>query len=94
MSDLPDGYDTPAGERGARLSGCQRQRIAIVRALRTARAGRTTLVVAHRPSTLRTAHTVVLLEEGRVVDSGPHDELLARCPAYRRLLNERAPRVG
>ncbi|MFC9125668.1 hypothetical protein ACFT4A_02320 [Streptomyces sp. NPDC057099] len=48
------------------------------RAVRTARTGRTTLIVAHRPSTLRTADTVVLLEEGRIIDTGPHDELLAR----------------
>ncbi|WP_345574150.1 ABC transporter ATP-binding protein [Streptomyces prasinosporus] len=60
------------------------------RAMRTARTGRTTLIVAHPPSTLRTADTVVLLEEGRIVDTGPHDKLLARCPAYRRLLNEGA----
>ncbi|MFF0300514.1 ABC transporter ATP-binding protein [Streptomyces sp. NPDC004562] len=118
VNDLPDGYDTPAGERGAHLSGGQRQRIAIARALvtgapvlvldeavsnldaeseaeveralRAARSGRTTLIVAHRPSTLRTADTVVLLEEGRIVDIGPHDELLARCPSYGRLLNEGA----
>ncbi|MFC5228009.1 ABC transporter ATP-binding protein [Streptomyces fimbriatus] len=118
VGDLPEGYDTPAGERGAHLSGGQRQRIAIARALltgapvlvldeavssldaeseaevdramRTARTGRTTLIVAHRPSTLRTADTVVLLEEGRIVDAGPHHALLARSPAYRSLLKEGA----
>lgn len=57
------------------------------RALRAARTGRTTLIVAHRPSTLATADTVVLLEEGRIVDVGHHQELLARCPAYEALLN-------
>ncbi|MFF0598911.1 ABC transporter ATP-binding protein [Streptomyces antibioticus] len=67
---------------------------AVDRALRAVRAGRTTLVIAHRPSTLRTADTVVLLEEGRVVDVGPHEELLARCPAYRRLLDKNAEQPG
>ncbi|WP_215449688.1 ABC transporter ATP-binding protein [Streptomyces sp. ATCC 21386] len=64
------------------------------RALRAARTSRTTLIVAHRPSTLRTADTVVLLDGGRILDAGPHDTLLARSPAYRRLLNESARQVS
>ncbi|MGW0451262.1 ABC transporter ATP-binding protein, partial [Streptosporangium sandarakinum] len=59
---------------------------AIEQALRAARGAHTTLVVAHRPSTLRAADTVVLLSGGGVVDSGPHDVLLARSAEYRRLL--------
>lgn len=59
---------------------------AIDEALRSAKDDHTTLIVAHRPSTLRTADLVVLLHEGRVADIGPHDELLARSPAYRTLL--------
>ncbi|MFI6373337.1 ABC transporter ATP-binding protein [Streptomyces sp. NPDC050546] len=58
------------------------------RALRAARTGRTTLVVAHRPSTLAGADTVVLLEAGRILDVGHHQDLLARCPAYGALLNQ------
>jgi ATP-binding cassette subfamily C protein CydC len=59
---------------------------AIDEALRAARGEHTTLIVAHRPSTLRTADTVVLLNGGKVVDIGPHDDLLARSAEYRRLL--------
>ncbi|WP_283135287.1 ABC transporter ATP-binding protein [Rhizohabitans arisaemae] len=59
---------------------------AIDEALRLARGAHTTLIVAHRPSTLRGADIVVLMERGRVVDVGPHEELLTRCQAYRRLL--------
>ncbi|MGW4425065.1 ABC transporter ATP-binding protein [Streptosporangium sp. NPDC004631] len=59
---------------------------AIDEALRSARGDHTTMIIAHRSSTLRTADTVVLLEEGRVADTGSHDDLLARSAAYRRLL--------
>ncbi|WP_219499144.1 ABC transporter ATP-binding protein [Nonomuraea ceibae] len=59
---------------------------AIDEALRAAGGRHTTLVVAHRPSTLRTADTVVLMNAGRVVDIGHHDDLLTRSPEYRRLL--------
>ncbi|MEV0829292.1 ABC transporter ATP-binding protein [Nonomuraea rubra] len=59
---------------------------AIDQALRSARGEHTTLVVAHRPSTLRAADTVVLLDAGRVVDIGHHHDLLSRSAEYRRLL--------
>ncbi|MDP8938555.1 MAG: ABC transporter ATP-binding protein/permease, partial [Actinomycetota bacterium] len=54
--------------------------------LRRLTAGRTTLLVAHRRSTLRLADRIVVVDDGRVVDSGTADELAARCPLYRRLL--------
>jgi ATP-binding cassette, subfamily B, bacterial len=49
--------------------------------------GRTTLLVAHRRSTLRLANRVAVVESGRVVDQGTHEELMGRCPAYRLLLS-------
>jgi ATP-binding cassette subfamily B protein len=55
--------------------------------LRTLMAGRTTIVVAHRRSTLELAARIVVVDEGRVVDDGSHEELVARCPLYRRLLS-------
>jgi ATP-binding cassette subfamily B protein len=55
-------------------------------AMATVMAGRTTIVIAHRPGTIALADTVVLLDRGRVIASGPHDELLATEPRYRNVL--------
>ncbi|WP_250282665.1 ABC transporter ATP-binding protein [Frankia sp. CiP1_Cm_nod2] len=110
---LPDGLDTVVGDRGYRLSGGEKQRLAIARlllkepsivvldeatahldseseaavqqALATALAGRTSLVIAHRLSTVRDADRILVIEDGRLVDSGRHDELLARGGLYAEL---------
>jgi ABC-type multidrug transport system fused ATPase/permease subunit len=57
----------------------------IASALREFCSGRTALIVAHRLSTVRDADRIVVMEDGRVIDDGPHDQLLARCDLYRRL---------
>ena len=113
ISELPQGYETRAGERGTRLSGGQRQRITIARAIlqdcpvvvldeATAFAdpeneaaliaalanlmkGRTVIIIAHRLSTIRDADQIVVLDYGRVVESGSHGDLAAAGGVYARL---------
>ncbi len=114
ISRLPDSYDTFLGERGIGLSGGEKQRLSIARAVmknpsilifdeataavdseteeliqqaieRLIR-GRTTLMIAHRLSTLRKANRILVVDKGRIIENGSHDELMALKGKYYKLI--------
>ena len=110
IDSLPSGLSTVVGDRGYRLSGGEKQRLAIARlllksprivildeatahldsesesavqqALAEALRGRTSLVIAHRLSTIRQADVILVVDDGRIVERGTHDELLAAGGVY------------
>jgi len=110
MANLPDGLDTMVGDRGYRLSGGEKQRLAIARvllkhpdivildeatahldsesekaiqkALQTALIGRTSLVIAHRLSTVQSADQILVIEKGEIIEHGTHSQLLKHKGLY------------
>ena len=115
IETLPQGYDTQVGERGLKLSGGEKQRVAIARtilkappilildeatsaldthtereiqsALDTVSRGRTTLVIAHRLSTVVDADEIIVLREGQIAERGRHGELMERDGLYAQMWN-------
>ena len=122
IDKLPEAYETIVGERGYRLSGGEKQRMAIARvllkdprvlildeatshldsrsealiqeALEKLLEGRTSLVIAHRLSTVRKADQILVIDEGRIVERGNHESLLAQAGLYAELYETQFERIG
>lgn len=116
ISSLPEGYDTVIGDRGVKISGGERQRISLARAIlknppilildeatsaldteneilvqqaiERLMEGRTSIVIAHRLSTVQRADKIIVMEDGRIVEIGRHSELLARHDSLYKKLHE------
>ncbi len=116
INRMPDGLQSQVGERGLKLSGGEKQRVSIARAmlkntpillcdeptssldtatehdimtqLKTMGKGRTTVIIAHRLSTVQDADIIVVLDQGRMVQQGTHEELLRIGGKYSELINQ------
>jgi ATP-binding cassette subfamily B protein len=122
VSRMPQGYDTMVGERGLKLSGGEKQRVAIARtilknprilildeatsaldtrteqeiqsALKSVATGRTTLVIAHRLSTVVEADEIIVLQDGRIAERGDHPSLIAKGGLYAGMWQRQAEAVA